>query len=117
MLTSLASTFVGIGEVKGSDEFNSISVPAKDGTFKSVPLYVLPDQQVVDLSSMDFSGPEDRAYSLSVLEQAPRLVVLNLQRASETSEASRDSLHSRWVTGLALKRHNQNMGFLITKEG
>ena len=94
---------------------HKVCVPTEYGMFDQVDLHVLPDQQVADFSDLDFSKQADRNYSLTVLQQAPRLIVLNLSGSTRANDRDK-GLHRRWVTGLALKQYNQSKGFLIARE-
>ena len=113
-----------LGQYFGTDEMqeklsgHKAFVPTADGKgeFNEVDLHVLADQQIHDMSQgFDFSKPEDRSFSLKVLEESPKLLILNLFQDTFRSNNDRE-IHCRWVTNLALRQYNQNLGFVVIKE-
>jgi hypothetical protein len=95
---------------------SQVYLPQGDsGEFSRVDLAVLPSGQISDLSNLDFGKPEDRAYSLSVVSKQPRLVVLNLFQEADSGD-DLETLHSRWVSHIAMLQHNQGKGFIVVRE-
>ena len=96
---------------------SDVFVPSGDGNFKSVNLYVMADQQAADLTNLSFHRPEDRKYSLRVLDNVPRLAILSLTPSESAScTAEECERHAKWVSYLALKQYNQMKGFLVSRE-
>ena len=90
------------------------------GSFVEASITIPPDDHINDLSNLDFREEADRRYSIAALEKKPKLLVRSPndhdQLSDPTCDQMSESMHVRWLAGIALQQYNQGLGILISTE-
>ena len=88
----------------------------RDGTFKPIDQYDMADDQIIDLTGLDFSSKVDRdwAWDKCVRENAPRLMVASTKCGSLDPTDQR--LHREWTWLLAQRQADVGKSFIVCQE-